>query len=236
MVFGYALAVIAIFITVLSNFTSARYDKTKSTYWIRSHVLNVLKSISSANVAAAQNGELHIPLESDNQFPPEEHAETVDSPIEGSGEGAVSEPADTTTEIHPIPKIEDVKSPVLSDNETEPSTSESNVSPTSETADGCPKPCVCNIEGDTKNFIVDCSGYGLTEFPKVIDPRTTNLNLQNNKLTEIPKEISDLKNLKVLNANNNQIMELAPGVSIKDYFKMFFFFTIIVKVTKLHFN
>ncbi|XP_014367191.2 uncharacterized protein LOC106717788 [Papilio machaon] len=175
------------------------------------HFFLLLLGILAANVAAAQNGELHIPLESDNQFPPEEHAETVDSPIEGSGDGVVSEPADTTTEIHLIPKIEDVKSPVLLDNETESSTSESSISPTPETVDACPKPCVCNIEGATNNFIVDCSGYGLTEFPKLLDPKTTTLNLQNNKLTEIPKEISALKNLKVLNANNNQIMELAPG-------------------------
>ncbi|KPI95593.1 PREDICTED: uncharacterized protein LOC106115859 [Papilio xuthus] len=175
------------------------------------HFFLLFLGILAAEVAAAQNGELHIPLESDNQFPPEEHAETVDIPIEGSGDGVVSEPADTTTETLLIPKIEDVKSPVLSDNETESSTFESSISPTSETADACPKPCVCNIEGATNNFIVDCSGYGLTEFPKVIDPRTTTLNLQNNKLTEIPKEISALKNLKVLNANNNQIMELAPG-------------------------
>lgn len=85
-------------------------------------------------------------------------------------------------------------------------------------ATSCPKPCVCHIEGDSSNFFVDCSGYELTEFPSPIDTKTTTLNIQNNKLTDIPKEVSALKNLKVLNANDNSIMDLALGVRGK-FFK-----------------
>ncbi|CAK1580361.1 unnamed protein product [Parnassius mnemosyne] len=168
----------------------------------KNHFFLLLLGVLASNVAAGQNNELYIPLESDNQFPPEKHSDIEDGTIEGSGNGFVEEPGGTTTEFGIIPKIEDIKPSVLLEEET-PSTSDSDVA--------CPKPCVCNIEGDSNNFIVDCSGYGLTEFPSFIDPRTTTLNVQNNKLTAIPKEISVLKNLKVLNANNNEIMELAPG-------------------------
>ncbi|CAG5045944.1 unnamed protein product [Parnassius apollo] len=169
----------------------------------KNHFFLLLLGVLASNVAAGQNNnELYIPLESDNQFPPENHSDIEDGTIEGSGNGIVEEPGSATTEFEVIPKIEDIKPSVLLEEET-PSTSDSDVA--------CPKPCVCNIEGDSNNFVVDCSGYGLTEFPSFIDPRTTTLNLQNNKLTEIPKEISVLKNLKVLNANNNEIMELAPG-------------------------
>lgn len=93
----------------------------------------------------------------------------------------------------------------------------------------CPQPCVCHIEGDSSDFVVDCSGYGLTEFPSPIDIKTTTLNIQNNKLTEMPKEVSALKNLKFLNANDNSIMELASGVSnnlakiTNNYYHWFFF-------------
>ncbi|CAF4934429.1 unnamed protein product [Pieris macdunnoughi] len=75
----------------------------------------------------------------------------------------------------------------------------------------CPKPCLCSIEGEENNLVVNCAGYSLTEFPSPIDTRTTTLNLNNNKLTEIPRDISSLKNLKILNANDNSIMELAAG-------------------------
>ncbi|CAK1551149.1 unnamed protein product [Leptosia nina] len=75
----------------------------------------------------------------------------------------------------------------------------------------CPKSCLCSIEGHENNLVVNCAGSSLTEFPSPLDSRTSTLNLNNNKLTEIPNDISALKNLKVLNANDNSIMELSPG-------------------------
>ncbi|XP_068633188.1 uncharacterized protein [Battus philenor] len=172
------------------------------------HIFLLLLGILASNVAAEQNDELHIPLESDNQFPPEDHADLEISPAEGSGEGVVEEPGDTTIELS-TSKIE-VITPSVIHEEILSSPDEVN-STTTDIDTGCPKPCLCNIEGDSNSFVVDCSGYGLTEFPSPIDARTTKLNLQNNKLTEIPKQVSALKNLRVLNANNNQIMELSPG-------------------------
>lgn len=83
----------------------------------------------------------------------------------------------------------------------------------SENNDLCPKPCVCRIEGTSNDFIVDCSGYDLTDFPTSINENATVLLLQKNKLKEIPKDISTLKKLKTLNADDNLIMDLAPGVS-----------------------
>ncbi|XP_046966151.1 adenylate cyclase-like [Vanessa cardui] len=136
---------------------------------------------------------------------PPDHTE-LEGFIEGSGDGVVDEPVIvTTTEPTAPPKLESVEGMRILDEESVPKADSNNNSLP------CPKPCVCNTEGDTDNFIVDCSGYGLTEFPSPIDSRTTTLKLHNNKLTEIPKTISELKSLKVLNANNNLIMELAPG-------------------------
>ncbi|XP_034831995.1 mucin-22-like [Maniola hyperantus] len=75
----------------------------------------------------------------------------------------------------------------------------------------CPEPCICITEGDSSDYIVDCSGHGLTDLPAPIDPKTTSLKLQNNQLTVIPKGISELKHLKNLNANDNLISELESG-------------------------
>ncbi|XP_045772994.1 flocculation protein FLO11 [Maniola jurtina] len=75
----------------------------------------------------------------------------------------------------------------------------------------CPEPCICITEGDSSDYIVDCSGHGLTDLPAPIDPKTTTLKLQNNQLTVIPKGISELKHLKNLNANDNLISELESG-------------------------
>lgn len=165
--------------------------------------------IFRAVTATPQNvDDLTIPVEADNQFPPD-HSEP--DRIEGSGNGAVEEPiVDSTTESKAVPVLESVEGLRTSVNESNDSGTVSNSSQLP-----CPKPCVCNTEGDTTNYIVDCSGYGLTDFPSPIDPKTTTLKLHNNKLTEIPKTISELKSLKVLNANNNLIMDLALGVSTK---------------------
>ncbi|KAJ8731290.1 hypothetical protein PYW07_004454 [Mythimna separata] len=154
-------------------------------------------------IALAQNeDDLHIPVENDNQFPPEKQPKSDGNVIEGSGAGAIDEPQEVATETEaPAPMLEDVQSKSSID----------NVSIAAAEEHSCPKPCVCNIEGDPNKYIVDCSGYELTELPKPLDPKTTELNLQNNKLTEIPKEISDLKDLKILNAENNEIKEIVPG-------------------------
>lgn len=77
----------------------------------------------------------------------------------------------------------------------------------------CPESCVCITEGDSSDYIVDCSDRALRDLPGPIDPKTTTLKIQNNVLTIIPKEISQLKNLKVLNASDNLIFELDLGVS-----------------------
>ncbi|KOB79519.1 Variable lymphocyte receptor C, partial [Operophtera brumata] len=151
--------------------------------------------------AAQSDDEFNIPVENDNQYPPDNHAESDGSIIEGSGLGAIEEPVDVTTQPN-VPLVQDVQLQMAEEDE--------HIAPEPEDT-SCPKPCVCHIEGDSSNFVVDCSGYELTEFPSPIDTKTTTLNIQNNKLTEIPKEVSALKNLKVLNANDNSIMDLALG-------------------------
>ncbi|XP_041979646.1 uncharacterized protein LOC121733450 [Aricia agestis] len=165
----------------------------------------VLAVCALAAVNAQNEDEaLQIPIETNNQFPPDQlESEGL---IEGSGAGGgIEEPKiDITSEVVPPPELENIV-PEATEN-TETTTTADNASEIP-----CPKPCVCSIEGDTNNFAVDCSGYDLTEFPSPIDSRTTTLKLHNNKLTEIPKDISSLKNLKVLNAENNSIMDLALG-------------------------
>ncbi|CAH0585638.1 unnamed protein product [Chrysodeixis includens] len=164
--------------------------------------LFILVLALSASALAQSDDELHIPVENDNQFPPDNHAELDGNVIEGSGTGGViEEPLDTVTDLS-TPFLEDVQLTGLTDNIPTVAAEEKL---------SCPQPCVCNIEGDTKKYIVDCSGYELTELPKPLDEKTTELNLQNNKLTEIPKALSTLKNLKVLNVNNNEIMEIVRG-------------------------
>lgn len=200
---SYALVVhtlIAIFITYLF-ITILRHLTINS---IKSHVITALISIS--RIALGQNNdELQIPVENDNQFPPDNHPESDGSVIEGSGAGVLDEPLEvaTETEAPAAPLVEDVQLTALMD----------NISTVAPDEHACPKPCVCNIEGDSNKYIVDCSGYKLTELPQPLDPKTTELKLQNNKLTEIPKEISDLKDLKILNVENNEIMKIVSGVS-----------------------
>ncbi|KAI5637249.1 leucine rich repeat domain-containing protein [Phthorimaea operculella] len=170
------------------------------------HIFILLLAIVAAANVAAQSED--IPVESDNQFPPDS-VEPTNDVIDGSGDGAGAEitpepePAETTTPVAQLEEVQasnvELQSSILSPEEDQ----------------SCPKPCVCHYVGGTDDFVVDCSGYGITDFPAPIDPKTTTLNIQNNKLTELPKEVSALKNLKVLNAENNEIMELALG-SVSD--------------------
>ncbi|XP_049873225.1 uncharacterized protein LOC126371870 [Pectinophora gossypiella] len=163
------------------------------------HLCVLLLAFVAATAVTGQSDD--IPIENDNQFPPENPADV----IEGSGGGTIDEPpvpSETTsaTETTLAPLLEEVQ----------PTNLLSEVVTTSEDQ-SCPKPCVCHYEGESDDFVVDCSGYDLTEFPSPIDPKTTVLNLQKNKLTTLPKEVSSLKILKVLNAENNSIMDLALG-------------------------
>ena len=187
-------------------------------------MVNVNTIYSSGSVSAQNEDELHIPVETDNQFPPDNA--DLEGLIEGSGSGVIDEPVvDSTTDSVPIPILQnaDVSTyPIDDDNIAKPESNSTKLP--------CPQPCVCNTEGDTDNYIVDCSGYDLNEFPSPIDPRTTTLKLHNNKLTEIPKKVSNLKKLKVLNANNNSIMDLALGVSISKYLHGHICFLIVLPV------
>lgn len=138
----------------------------------------------------AQNeDDLPIPVENDNQFPPDNQAEPdfASSAIQESEEPVPLEEIEPTNQL--LTKVD-----TLTTDET-----------------SCPDKCLCNFEAD--DFITDCSGQQLTEFPSVLDPKTTKLKIQNNKLTEIPKQISSLTKLKYLNASNNSIMDLTSGVS-----------------------
>ncbi|CAH0691908.1 unnamed protein product [Spodoptera exigua] len=163
------------------------------------HLFMLLLALFASTIAQSDD-ELHIPVENDNQFPPDNHPEADGGIIEGSGAGVIEEPLESSTETSAL-LLDDVQL-----------TSLTNIVPAAESEEhACPKPCVCNIEGNTNKYIVDCSGYELTELPKPLDPKTTELNLQNNKITEIPKDISELKNLKVLNVNNNEIMKIVSG-------------------------
>ncbi|XP_063383900.1 uncharacterized protein LOC134670141 [Cydia fagiglandana] len=156
------------------------------------HLLIVVL-VSCGAVVAQNEDELPNPLENDNQFPPENHVEG-DEVVEGSGDGTI----ETTTDSSPV--LEAIQP-------TNQLVEEASKAPDSEIP--CPARCSCMTEGDA--FTVDCAGFDLTEFPTPIDEKTTVLKLRNNKLTEIPKSISSLKNLKVLDADNNSIMELKSG-------------------------
>ncbi|XP_063825644.1 uncharacterized protein LOC135075206 [Ostrinia nubilalis] len=163
--------------------------------------LLLLALVGVCFVTAQSEDELQIPVENDNQFPPDNHSDV----IEGSGDGVIEEPDQSvgqTTEAVP-PPIEHIEPKTFLD--------ELGAAAPSEGEDLCPQPCVCHVEGSSTDFIVDCSGYELTEFPTPISEKTTILNVQKNKLTEIPKSISTLKNLKVLNANDNSIMSVDSG-------------------------
>lgn len=79
----------------------------------------------------------------------------------------------------------------------------------------CPDTCTCSAEGvgDSYGYTVNCANKDLLEFPSNLDVTTTALYLQNNQITELPKSLSHLKSLRVLNIDNNSIMDINPGVS-----------------------
>ncbi|XP_053609993.1 uncharacterized protein LOC128674981 [Plodia interpunctella] len=175
------------------------------------HLCLLLLAFVPFTTVRGQNGDdLPIPMENDNQFPPEQQAAPSDGDmLEGSGIGAIpppeteDKPSSTTTEQPPIEDILSGTSQLL----IEQDSADNKDNPDSQLS--CPEKCLCNVEGD--DFTTDCSGAELTIFPETIDLKTTKLKLQNNKLTEIPKEISTLTNLKVLNASGNLIQDLALG-------------------------
>ncbi|CAG9786800.1 unnamed protein product [Diatraea saccharalis] len=164
----------------------------------------LLLAFIACQIATAQNeDDLQIPVENDNQFPPDNHSDV----IEGSGEGVIDEPQTETTEA---PPIEHIESRLLSEDDEETPVTGVNA-PVTGDDDVCPKPCVCRVEGTTNDFVIDCSGYGLTEFPSPLNEKATILNIQKNKIVEIPNSISMLKNLKILKASDNEIMTIVPG-------------------------
>ncbi|XP_036424374.1 slit homolog 3 protein isoform X1 [Colossoma macropomum] len=68
----------------------------------------------------------------------------------------------------------------------------------------CPEPCTCS---DT---VVRCSNRGLRSLPKGIPKDTTELYLEGNQLTSVPKELSSLKQLLLVDLSNNSISSLTP--------------------------
>ncbi|XP_041918586.1 slit homolog 2 protein-like [Alosa sapidissima] len=68
----------------------------------------------------------------------------------------------------------------------------------------CPESCTCS---DT---VVRCSNRGLHTLPKGIPKDTTELYLEGNLLTSVPKELASLKQLTLVDLSNNSIGSLAP--------------------------
>ncbi|XP_011609228.2 slit homolog 3 protein isoform X1 [Takifugu rubripes] len=71
-------------------------------------------------------------------------------------------------------------------------------------ASGCPDACTCS------DSVVRCSNRGLHSLPKGIPKDTTELYLEGNMLTSVPKELSGLKQLSLVDLSNNSISTLAP--------------------------
>ncbi|KAK7922531.1 hypothetical protein WMY93_009433 [Mugilogobius chulae] len=69
---------------------------------------------------------------------------------------------------------------------------------------GCPDACTCS------DGVVRCSNRGLHSLPKGIPKDTTELYLEGNMLTSVPKELSSLKQLSLVDLSNNSISMLAP--------------------------
>ncbi|XP_053487014.1 slit homolog 3 protein [Ictalurus furcatus] len=70
----------------------------------------------------------------------------------------------------------------------------------------CPDPCTCS---DT---VVRCSNRGLRSLPKGIPKDTTELYLEGNLLTSVPKELSNLKQLLLVDLSNNSVSSLTPFI------------------------
>uniref|UniRef100_A0A668A4S2 Slit homolog 3 (Drosophila) n=1 Tax=Myripristis murdjan TaxID=586833 RepID=A0A668A4S2_9TELE len=71
-------------------------------------------------------------------------------------------------------------------------------------ASGCPDVCTCS------DGVVRCSNRGLHSLPKGIPKDTTELYLEGNTLTSVPKELAALKQLSLVDLSNNSISTLAP--------------------------
>ncbi|XP_057705613.1 slit homolog 3 protein isoform X1 [Corythoichthys intestinalis] len=71
-------------------------------------------------------------------------------------------------------------------------------------ASGCPDVCTCS---DT---VVRCSNRGLHSLPKGIPKDATELYLEGNMLTSVPKELAALKHLSLVDLSNNSISTVAP--------------------------
>ncbi|GAA6099214.1 slit homolog 3 protein [Tachysurus ichikawai] len=70
----------------------------------------------------------------------------------------------------------------------------------------CPDPCTCS------ETVVRCSNRGLRSLPKGIPKDTTELYLEGNLLTSVPKELSILKQLLLVDLSNNSIGSLTPFI------------------------
>ncbi|MGH0178661.1 UNVERIFIED_CONTAM: hypothetical protein FKN15_077729 [Acipenser sinensis] len=68
----------------------------------------------------------------------------------------------------------------------------------------CPESCTCT---DT---VVRCSNRGLRSLPKGIPKDVTELYLEGNILTAVPKDLASLKHLSLIDLSNNSISSLAP--------------------------
>uniref|UniRef100_A0A3P8US28 Slit homolog 3 (Drosophila) n=1 Tax=Cynoglossus semilaevis TaxID=244447 RepID=A0A3P8US28_CYNSE len=71
-------------------------------------------------------------------------------------------------------------------------------------ASGCPDVCTCS------DGVVRCSNRGLHSLPKGIPKDTSELYLEGNLLTSVPKELASLKQLLLVDLSNNSISTLAP--------------------------
>ncbi|XP_022707108.1 protein slit-like [Varroa jacobsoni] len=69
----------------------------------------------------------------------------------------------------------------------------------------CPTPCTC------KANVVDCRDKGLTELPHFFPDDTTEINLQNNRITELPaRRFASLRVLRKLDLTGNHIGKIDP--------------------------
>ncbi|XP_054453144.1 slit homolog 3 protein [Anoplopoma fimbria] len=68
----------------------------------------------------------------------------------------------------------------------------------------CPDVCTCT------DGVVRCSNRGLHSLPRGIPKDTTELYLEGNMLTSVPKELTGLRQLSLVDLSNNSISTLAP--------------------------